>query len=309
MLILRVPAPKAILPTLARVPPKPHPPWRRIPQLGSPHLRLTRPPSQLRSFASNQPSKSSSEAAKRQAKSAAQSAKSHGTSTRPLPPRPQSTAKSRPDIPERILIYHAGTGRIAFLAVLKLTSLLLGAFFTLLAAPSYFRAGKPPPATAAVAACGIVPAVFVAWSTAPFVTHVHMHLPAAARASPASLARFVGALPPGARLTLTTMSLVAAPRCTAVRAADLRAAPPRSRRLGLVNYVRDTAADNAARRWYMYRAVGAFYVQDGGGGGGPAKQSVTAGHQARRNKAAAVDTWIWEAVRDKIARRDAPGPV
>ncbi|EXU98729.1 hypothetical protein X797_008204, partial [Metarhizium robertsii] len=125
MLILRVPAPKAILPTLARVPPKLHPPWRRIPQLSSPHLRLTRPPSQLRSFASNQPSKSSSEAAKRQAKSAAQ------------------------NIPERILIYHAGTGRIAFLAVLKLTSLLLGAFFTLLAAPSYFRAGKPPPATAA----------------------------------------------------------------------------------------------------------------------------------------------------------------
>lgn len=148
----------------------------------------------------------------------------------------------------------------------------------------------------------------MAWSTAPFVTHVHMHLPAAARASPASLARFVGALPPAARLTLTTMSLVAAPRCTAVRAGDLRAAPPRSRRLGLVNYVRDTAADNAARRWYMYRAVGAFYVQDGGGGG-PGKQSVTAGHQARRNKAAAVDTWIWEAVRDKIARRDAPGPV
>ncbi|EXU98730.1 hypothetical protein X797_008204, partial [Metarhizium robertsii] len=75
--------------------------------------------------------------------------------------------------------------------------------------------------------------------------------------------------------------------------------------LGLVNYVRDTAADNASRRWYMYRAVGAFYVQDGGSG----KQRVTAGHQARRNKAAAVDTWIWEAVRDKIARRDAPGPV
>ncbi|KID84785.1 hypothetical protein MGU_07935 [Metarhizium guizhouense ARSEF 977] len=287
MLILRMPAPKAILPTLARIPPKPQPPWRRISQLGSPHLRLTRPLSQLRSFA-YQPSKSSSEAAKRQAKSAAQSAKNH-------------------DIPERILIYHAGTGRIAFLAALKLTSLLLGAFFTLLAAPSYFQAGKPPLATAAVAACGIVPAVFVAWSTAPFVTHVHMHLPAAARASPASLARFVGALPPGARLTLTTMSLVAAPRCSAVRAGDLRAAVPR-RRLGLVNYVRDTAADNAARRWYMYRAVGAFYVQDSGSGV-PGKQRVTTGHQGRRNKAAVVDTWIWEAVRDKIARRDAPGPV
>ncbi|KID94096.1 hypothetical protein MAJ_09935, partial [Metarhizium majus ARSEF 297] len=274
MLILRMPAPKAILPTLARVSPKPQPPWRRISQLRSPaHLRLTRPPSQLRSFA-HQPSKSSSEAAKRQAKSAAQSAKSH-------------------DIPERILIYHAGTGRIAFLAALKLTSLLLGAFFTLLAAPSYFQAGKPPLATAAVAACGIVPAVFVAWSTAPFVTHVHMHLPAAARASPASLARFVGALPPGARLTLTTMSLVAA--------------GPRSRRLGLVNYVRDTAADNAARRWYMYRAVGAFYVQDSAGV--PGKQRVTTRHQVRRRNKVVVDTWIWEAVRDKIARRDAPGPV
>lgn len=47
------------------------------------------------------------------------------------------------EIPERLIIYHAGTGRITFLAMLKLTSLLLGAFFTFLVVPSYVKAEKP----------------------------------------------------------------------------------------------------------------------------------------------------------------------
>ncbi|KAG8413071.1 hypothetical protein J3459_015801 [Metarhizium acridum] len=127
-----------------------------------------------------------------------------------------------------------------------------------------------------------------------------MHLPAAARTSSAALGRFVDAMPPGTRLTLTTMSLIAKPRYSAVRTGDLRAAVPRGR-MGLVNYVRDTAAENAGRRWYMYRAVGGFYVQEGGGVAGKGRVR----YQAR--KKTAVDAWIWEALRDKIARRDASG--
>jgi hypothetical protein len=51
-------------------------------------------------------------------------------------------------IPERVLIYHAGTGRTTFLAMIKVTTLFLGAFFTFILVPSYIKAEKPPLETA-----------------------------------------------------------------------------------------------------------------------------------------------------------------
>lgn len=47
------------------------------------------------------------------------------------------------DIAERLLIYHAGTGRITFLAMVKVTTLFLGAFFTFVVVPGYIKAEKP----------------------------------------------------------------------------------------------------------------------------------------------------------------------
>lgn len=52
------------------------------------------------------------------------------------------------EIPERVIIYHAGTGRTTFLAMLKLTSLFIGAFFCFIAVPTYIKADKPPEETA-----------------------------------------------------------------------------------------------------------------------------------------------------------------
>ncbi|OAA40670.1 hypothetical protein NOR_05758 [Metarhizium rileyi] len=217
----------------------------------------------------------------------------------------RAKAASRSDknneIPPRLLIYHAGAGRTAFLAMLKLTSVLTGFFLLTLLVPGSVRE-KPLHTTAAVAACGVVPVLFVAYTTAPFVTHMHIHLPAAARASPASLRRFVAALPPDARLTLTTMSVVATPRCSDVRAADLRRVGPRGRgRLRLANYVRDTAAENARRRWYMYGAVGGFYVQtSASGSASAARYNVGFRAKSARNL---VHSWIWDAVQDRIDKR------
>ncbi|POR34979.1 Uncharacterized protein TPAR_04830 [Tolypocladium paradoxum] len=220
------------------------------------------------------------EALKRQAKAAAQSGKHY-------------------EVPERLIIYHAGTGRTAFLAMLKLTSILIGAFFTLVVVPGYVRSDKPWPETAGVVLCGVVPLAFVAYTTAPFVTHIHMHLPPAARASRAALERFVAALPPSAPLTLTTMSLIAKPRYSSLRAGDLA---PARRRLGVVNYVRDTAGENEARRWYNLRAVGQFYVQERAVGGGQGRVRY------QKKGRGVVDAWVWDAVRDKIATRAAAKP-
>ena len=144
----------------------------------------------------------------------------------------------------------------------------------------------------------MLPLVFVAYTTAPFVTHIHIHLPSAARASRPALERFVAALPPSAQLTLTTMSLIAKPRYSSMRAGDLA---PARRRFGVVNYVRDTAGENEGRRWYNLRAVGQFYVQD----------SAAAGKGKLRHQKKSrgiVDTWIWDSVRHKIAARAASKP-
>lgn len=144
-----------------------------------------------------------------------------------------------------------------------------------------------------------MPFAFVASTAAPFVTHIHMHLPPLARVSRAALERFVGAMPPSTPLTLTTMSVIGTPRYSSVNVGDLRPPPPRRRRFGLVNYVRDTTHENATRKWYNLRAVGKFYVQE------KTVKKVGGAKRYQAKKTSVVDTWIWDAARDNIASRAA----
>lgn len=151
-----------------------------------------------------------------------------------------------------------------------------------------------------VALCGIVPIIFVAYTTAPFVTHIHIHLPPAARTSRNVLERFVRATPPSTQLTLTTMSFIAKPRYSTMQAGELF---PARQRLGVVNYVRDTSKENASRKWYMYRAVGKFYIQDQTAAGAGRAEGPRVRYQKKSRSV--VDTWIWDAVREKIGKRVA----
>lgn len=50
-----------------------------------------------------------------------------------------------PVYPEKLLIYHAGTGRVVFLSFLKLTSIITCAFFLLVVVPGYYKSGKSYP--------------------------------------------------------------------------------------------------------------------------------------------------------------------
>lgn len=52
--------------------------------------------------------------------------------------------------PERLLIYHAGTGRTVFIGCLKVTTIFVFGFFSLVAAPSHFYAPDEPLWVAAV---------------------------------------------------------------------------------------------------------------------------------------------------------------
>ncbi|RYP65212.1 hypothetical protein DL770_009039 [Monosporascus sp. CRB-9-2] len=183
--------------------------------------------------------------------------------------------------PERLCIYHAGTGRTTFLACLKLSTLFIFAFFGFVVTPAYFDKEGFSVNVARTTASALVPLVFVAYTTSPFVSFIHIRLPPFARQSEEMLRRFVQSLPPKTELDITTMSFIAKPRLSKVAVSDLRAA---NKRLGIVNYTRDTAAENAARKWYMFPAVGNFSIQG--------------------NKMPRLP-WVWEHVANTLARQRA----
>ncbi|KAK3393590.1 hypothetical protein B0H63DRAFT_20908 [Podospora didyma] len=193
---------------------------------------------------------------------------------------------SRLAFPEHITIYYAGTGKNTFLAMMKLTTIFVFVFFGFVVTPSYLMAHEPWTKTAGVALCGVIPLVYVAFFTSPFVTTIRIHLPVFARSSAEMLKRFARTAPPSTRLDITTMTLIGKPRVSSVRVGDLQ---PVHRRLGMVNYVRETAALNSKRKWYRFRAVGKFHVQAGN------DEKIKTG-------------WVWREIADAIAKRQAPKP-
>lgn len=104
----------------------------------------------------------------------------------------------------------------------------------------------------------IAPLIFVQYSTSPFVSCIHVRLPGIARRSEEALRRYLQGLSADAELAITTTSLIAKPRVSYVRLRDLQ---PVRRRFGIVSLSRDPTAENAARKWYMFRAVRDFNTQ------------------------------------------------
>ncbi|RFU74797.1 hypothetical protein TARUN_7449 [Trichoderma arundinaceum] len=256
--------------------------WQHLARTRHPRLVeskcLQRCYSQAAKKSVSRPSLSAAEQAKQQARAAA-----------------ASVGSKHYDVAERLLIYHAGTGRITFLAMVKVTTLFLGAFFTFIVVPGYVKAEKPEWETVGVALCGLIPLIFVAYTTSPFVTHIYIHLPPAARTSRPVLERFIhGALPPSTELTLTTMSAIAKPRYSTMQAGHLH---PAKRRFGIVNYVRDAKdamAENETRKWYNLRAMTKFGVQE----------VRTEKKKAKGKKSKDLtEAWIWDALKDKIEKR------
>ncbi|KAK0730357.1 hypothetical protein B0H67DRAFT_29480 [Lasiosphaeris hirsuta] len=188
--------------------------------------------------------------------------------------------------PEHLVIYHAGTGKTTFLACLKLTTIFVFVFFGLIVTPSYLAAREPVQKTAAVALCAVVPFIYVAYTTTPFVTAIHLSLPPFARTSAEMLKRFVANVPPTTRLDIQSMSLIGKPRTSSTTVADLR---PSNKRFGMVNYERDTKALNKGRKWWRFRAVGKFNVQKGNEG------NVKTG-------------WVWQEISKSIAKKAEKKP-
>lgn len=185
-----------------------------------------------------------------------------------------------------------------FLALLKLTTIFVFIFFTFLVAPSYIMAAAPLHTTAGskapvffcshaccshltVLLCGIAPLVYVTYSASPFVTNIQLHLPPFARTSTEMLRRFVANAPPTTQLEIVTQSMIGKPRVSTMKLGDLR---PTKKRLGMVNFERDTVIANKERKWYHFRAIGNFNVQRG-------------------NEGKLKNGWVWPEIAKTITKR------
>lgn len=156
-----------------------------------------------------------------------------------------------------------------------------------------------------MAACGIIPFLFVAYTSAPFVTYIYLRLPPYARQSRALLERYVRTLPPTAQLEIGTMGLATRPRLTAVTAAELRPVAadsgPLATRLGIVTHTKDVSALMAKRSWYHYRPVGQFGINSVEAGGKTSSSGSSGGGKGASH--GVNDGWVWNIVRESLGKR------
>nr|XP_036587557.1 uncharacterized protein CTRU02_02473 [Colletotrichum truncatum]KAF6798499.1 hypothetical protein CTRU02_02473 [Colletotrichum truncatum] len=199
-------------------------------------------------------------------------------------------------LPEKLLIYHAGRGKIGFVAGLKITTIFVAAVFVLVMEPAMYRNEMSAAQIAMASGCAVTPLLYVAYFSAPFVTHVFLRLPPYARQSRALLERYVRALPPAAQLEVGTLGLAARPRATLVSAGDLRPLPKDAgflkSRGNLVTHTRDVSDLMARKKWYHYRPVSQFMLQTGAGS-----------HGKSGFKNTAKDSWVYDIIHPLLGKR------
>ncbi|KAI9831391.1 MAG: hypothetical protein M1826_003564 [Phylliscum demangeonii] len=157
--------------------------------------------------------------------------------------------------PERLMIHYGGTLKTVFLGCLKLFSLYLFATATFVIAPSYLWGREElleqnVMLGTGVFLAGLIPLVFVTYTTAPYVTQVHVRLPLFARRSRDILDRYTRALPPDAELELTTLRLSGRLRATRVKVREMYVARGP---LGIANLARRAPPRKTMPDWSRWR--------------------------------------------------------
>ncbi|KAJ9296093.1 hypothetical protein DTO271G3_5668 [Paecilomyces variotii] len=177
---------------------------------------------------------------------------------RPSPPTPATHAKTtvRRGPPERILIYHGGTGKTIFLGMLRITTIFIFGVSCLVVAPAFFASDFPWYIAPAVVIGGALPLLFVAYTSGPFVNYIHLALPVAARKSRETAIEYAKNLPPSATLYLNTMKFTTIPRQTEVRLADL--VPDKE----LLRPVSFRNQNPAPLRWWQLSTLRKFYTTE-----------------------------------------------
>jgi hypothetical protein len=158
--------------------------------------------------------------------------------------------------PERILIYHGGTGKVIFLGMLRITTIFLFGVSCLVVAPAFFSDDYPWYIAPAVVVGGALPMLFVAYTSAPFVNFVHLALPVFARRSREQTLQYAKSLPPTATLYINTMKFTTIPRQTEVRLGDL------VRDKALLRPVSFRNTNPAPLPWWAGRTLRQFYTAE-----------------------------------------------
>uniref|UniRef100_A0A093V6Q0 60S ribosomal protein L6-1 n=1 Tax=Talaromyces marneffei PM1 TaxID=1077442 RepID=A0A093V6Q0_TALMA len=116
--------------------------------------------------------------------------------------------------PENVLIYHAGTGKIVFLGMLRTATIFVAGVSSMIIAPAFFADEFPSYLAPLIVIGGALPLIFVAYTTAPFVNNIYIHLPIFARKSREAALEYVKNLPSSATLSIRTMKITTIPRTT-----------------------------------------------------------------------------------------------
>ena len=107
------------------------------------------------------------------------------------------------------------------------------------------------------------------YTTAPFVTYIHLRLPEFARQSRENLLRYSKHLPRNATIDITTLNMIGRPRVSRVSVGDLH--PVRSR-FNITNYARGAKDEKMKRPWWAGRPIKQFAIL--GGRGRPREEGV-----------------------------------
>ncbi|KAL3466024.1 hypothetical protein BJX64DRAFT_251513 [Aspergillus heterothallicus] len=172
----------------------------------------------------------------------------------PSSPHPKTTIRKGP--PEKILIYHGGTGRTIFLGMLRITTIFLFGVTCLVVAPAFMSSDFPSYVGPAIIVGGAIPMLFVSYTSAPFVNFVHLALPASVRRSREQALQYAKKLPPTATLYMNTMKFTTIPRQTQVRLGDL--APDKS----MLRPVSFRNNNPAPLPWWRGRTLRQFFTTE-----------------------------------------------
>ncbi|KAE8152631.1 hypothetical protein BDV25DRAFT_150770 [Aspergillus avenaceus] len=186
------------------------------------------------------------------------------TSTSSATTHAKTTIRRGP--PERIMIYHGGTGKTIFLGMLRITSIFLFGVSCVVVAPAFSGDEFPAYLTPAIIVGGALPMLFIAYTSAPFVNFVHLALPAFARRSREQTIQYAKELPPTATLYINTMKFTTIPRQTEVRLGDLVADKAFTRPVSFRN------KNPAPLPWWAGKTLRQFFT---GKRSQPGKQSTT----------------------------------
>ncbi|KMU73328.1 hypothetical protein DIZ76_014010 [Coccidioides immitis] len=137
--------------------------------------------------------------------------------------------------PQQVVIYHAGSGKIAFIGMMRLSTILIFVVSCTVVAPAFYAAEYPWYIPPAIIAAGAFPMLFVSYTAAPFVNLVYLALPAFAQQSREHMLSYLQNVPRTATLSIETMKFNFYPRRTQVAISDLAPGKSLTRPVSFIN--------------------------------------------------------------------------